>query len=346
MAFNQFLTNLPGWNSNNAFLVNLPQQIQPVQTGETTLQGDIQKPGLNNTSNEVLNSYSYNKNPFLQNIPVKQNSFLHNHPLLKGGLQIADSSLGRGIIAGGLTALLGGDYQDALTTGLNSGTLNYKLRKDDSAYRDFLIRNGFNPNGIKGYMSQDNMKSFVDINKLHQDALYKQGLIQDRSRRTNAYEGLTESQKGYYDARTVGQDIENVFAPEQKQAALDKLKAEGEIAAVDAASRTELNEAKIKNINAKTGNLETKTEYIPKEYGLQVQKVQNQNNYNNRRLQQMDKQLAILQQRAARGDSLAKQQLEALRIERHKEQIKQDKLINKILQDNITEGSGDSLGVL
>lgn len=97
---------------------------------------------------------------------------------LKKIKNFANSPLGRGLLTAGTIAALGGDFGDAVTYGATAGLKNQQNVNDDKFYRDIAAKSGYDLSSVNGYMDNEHFKSISDIEKLKNDNLYKQAMLQ------------------------------------------------------------------------------------------------------------------------------------------------------------------------
>lgn len=90
-------------------------------------------------------------------------------------LKLADSPLGRGLLAAGLTKAYGGTGGQALAQGLNAGVIRQDLSAQDKLYRNQLQQMGIDTSNIRGNVNKDTFKNISDnYNRQQRNILQRQ----------------------------------------------------------------------------------------------------------------------------------------------------------------------------
>lgn len=126
----------------------------------------------------------------------------------------ADTSLGRGLIAGGLIGALGGNPTEMTAYGLSAGVGRQQKRMQDQLYRNQLEEQGIDTSNISGMVDKDTFNSI--------------GNMQNRALNTALKQQATESMNRLRELKIKAQEIINSTLPEMEKAKLLKANAEAQ----------------------------------------------------------------------------------------------------------------------
>lgn len=134
-----------------------------------------------------------------------------------------ESAPGRALLTAGAVGLAGGNGADMLAYGIQGGALNNRLRTQDRMYRDEMLRNAQNSlvnspefavmddeqkqaalnnlqnqvNNMRGYVTDDMYKNFVNAQQLRDNADWKRLYFDSQQEQNRIMNGLRQDQLEY-----------------------------------------------------------------------------------------------------------------------------------------------------
>lgn len=134
-----------------------------------------------------------------------------------------ESAPGRALLTAGAVGLAGGNGADMLAYGIQGGALNNRLRNQDRMYRDEMLRNAQNSlinspefaamndeqkqtalnnlqnqvNNMRGYVTDDMYKNFVNAQQLRDNADWKRLYFDSQQEQNRIMNGLRQDQLEY-----------------------------------------------------------------------------------------------------------------------------------------------------